>query len=171
MNRAIRTIVLAFLLAPALAAWTAAALEAQAVVPAQNLVVYRRQQALGQAAYTWAHFQDAALVQAFPSTTPITVPTGKHLVVTGIRYWFTGTNGIDLGIGPSISGVVNPPLYLARIRVTPSGPTTTLEGFEHFTNGISFPGGSKVDIKATKVVPASSDTIVWCFLYGYLEAD
>ena len=145
-------------------------LEAQAVVPANNLVVYRRQQPFGGAAYTWSQFQDAALVQSFPSTTPITVPAGQRFVLTGIRYWFTGTNGIDLAIGPSVGGLVNN-LYFKLIRVTPSGTTTPLEGFEHFTNGISFPGGSKVDIKATKVVPASSDTIVWCFLYGYLESD
>lgn len=169
MNRAFRSVVLAFLLVPAITAWTAKAVEAQAVVPASKLVVFRRQQPLG-GAYTWTQFQDAALVQAFPSSTPITVPAGQHFVVTGIRYWFTGTNGIDLGVGPSVGGLVNS-LYMTRIRVTPSGSSTTLEGFEHFTNGISFPAGSKVDIKATKVVSASTDTIVWCFLYGYLESD
>lgn len=169
-GRPIKLTLLALLFASGLTTWTAPALEAQPVVSAKSLVVYRRQQAFGSASYTWAQFQDAALVQAFPSTTPITVPAGQRFVVTGIRYWFNGANGIDLSVGPSVGGSVNN-LYMKLVRVTPSGASTLLEGFEHFTNGISFPGGSKVDIKATKVVPAGSDTIVWCYLYGYLEPD
>ena len=163
MNRA----VLAGLLTLPLTAWTAPALSAQAVVPAPNLVVYRRQQGFGSTLYTWGQFQDGNLVQSF-SSLPIVVPTGKHLVVTGIRYWFNGTTGVDLSVGPSVSGLVNN-LYMKLIRVTPSGSQTLLEGAEHFTNGLSFPGGSKVDIKVAKVSAGSSDTIVWCWLYGYLE--
>jgi hypothetical protein len=163
-----RSFLLALLLAPALGAELTPGLSAQNVVPAKDLVVYRRQQVLGSAAYSWTQFQDATLVQAFPASTPITVPAGQHLVVTGIHYWFTGTNGIDLFLGPSVNGLVNN-LYIRLIRVTPSGSLTTLEGFEHFTNGISFASGTKVDIKATKVVPANSDTVVWFYLYGYLD--
>ena len=150
-----------------LAVAVAPALRAQPVVPAANLVVYRRQQGFNATAYTWTQLQDGAVVQTF-SSTGITVPAGKHLVVTGIRYWFFGTSGADvfLGTGGNVADV-----YQRLIRVAPAGSTTTLEGFEQLTNGISFPSGSKVNIRVNKTVASTSDTVTWWYLYGYLEAN
>lgn len=62
-GRPIKLTLLALLFASGLTTWTAPALEAQPVVSAKSLVVYRRQQAFGSASYTWAQFQDAALVR------------------------------------------------------------------------------------------------------------
>jgi hypothetical protein len=140
---------------------------AQAAVPAANLVVLRRQQVFGSTAYTWAMFQDAAITQTF-SSAPVVVPAGKHLVITGVRYWLTGTNGGTVTVGPFSGGTVGQ-LYLTRALIEPAGTQATIERSEHFTNGIAWPGGSQLDLKFTKNVSTSSDTIVWAFLYGYLE--
>ncbi len=150
-----------------LALFFAPVLSAQAVVPAHNLVTFRRQQAYGSTNYTWSQFQDGAIVQAFPVASPITVPAGQHLVVTGIRYWFTGASGGNIYLGQSSGGNVNNE-YLKLLTSSSNGSLTTQEGSEHFTNGMSFASGTQVDIKVNK---SNSDTVVWFYLYGYLEAN
>jgi hypothetical protein len=136
-------------------------------VPASKLIIFRRQQTFGSASGSWVQFQDAAQVQSCAAGAPFTVPTGQHFVVTGLRYWMTGTNGVELILG--VAGANVNPMFMTRAPVVPTGTIATLERFEHFTNGIAFPGGSKVDVKVTKLLPSSTDTVVWLFLYGYFE--
>ncbi len=142
-------------------------LSLQAAPPAANLVTFRRQQAYGSSTYTWSQFQNGAIVQAFPLSTPITVPAGQHLVVTDIRYWFTGTASGSIYLGQSASGNVNNE-YMKQLSASPSGALITQEGSEHFTSGMAFASGTQVDIKVNK---SGSDTAVWFYLYGYLEAN
>jgi hypothetical protein len=142
-------------------------LAAQATVPGANLVVLRRNQTYGSAVFSWSLLQDGATVQTFTSS-PFVVPAGKRLVVTGIRYHLLGTHGGTLTIGPSVSANVYM-YYYTRAVVEPAGTQTTIERSEHFTNGIAFPAGTLVDLRLAKVSSGSLDTVVWCFLYGYLE--
>jgi hypothetical protein len=142
-------------------------LSLQAAPPAANLVTFRRQQVYGASTYTWSQFQDGAIVHSFPLSTAITVPAGQHLVVTGIRYWFTATASGNIYLGQSAGGIVSNE-YMKLLNASPSGALATQEGFEHFTTGMSFASGTLVDIKVTKT---GSDTVVWFYLYGYLEAN
>jgi hypothetical protein len=59
--------------------------------------------------------------------------------------------------------------YFTRAAVEPPGNQTTIERGEHLTNGLAFPSGSQLDLRFTKFASASNDTVVWCFLYGYVE--
>lgn len=151
-----------------LAAAAAATLTAQAVVPAQNLVVLRRQQAYGSSNYSWVLVQDGSSVGSV-LTSPYTLPAGKRLVITGLRYTFTGSQGVDVHLGPFVSGVLGQSLHLKLLRPPVSGSVGTTEHGETFTTGLALPPGAQLDLKVTKVSAATSDTLVWCYLFGYLE--
>jgi hypothetical protein len=136
--------------------------------PAANLVVFRRNQVYGSANFYWNQLQNGAYIQQFPVSSNIVVPPGQKFVVTGIRYWFTGSYGADLSLGFSASGVHNS-TYQKMVRVPTQGSLASFDYGEQFITGISFAAGTQVELRVTKVNAGSSDTVVNAYLYGYFE--
>lgn len=157
--RPLRSLALGLIAAPVLLAQAA---------PAANLVVLRRNQTFGSANYYWNQLQNGAFIQQFPVSSPIVVPAGKTLVVTGLRGGLNGQYGADLSLGFLVSGVHNS-VYLRLLRTPVQGSQAFVEFSEHFTTGLSFAAGTQVDLRVTKVSSGSSDTLVNAYLYGYFE--
>lgn len=153
--------------AAALALLSLPVLSAQAA-PAANLVVFRRNQTYNSPNFYWYQIQGGGYAQSFPVNSPIVVPAGMKFVVTGLRYGFNGQYGVDLSLGANSSGA-HISTYLRLVRTPLQGSQAFLEGSEHFTTGISFPAGTQVELKVTKVNSGSSDTLVNAYLYGYFE--